>query len=118
MPQALPTTPGYVPRSRSNALKEIVEDHYEELLRVYDEKFRSTYGPLHPRIKDLLEAFTRCGDPHFGFLRLRCCNADCDEKTERIVPFSCKTRIEDGPIVIKGNKKPGGGTETWAECYQ
>ncbi len=36
-----------------------------------------------------------------------------------LVPiFSCKTRIEDGPIVIKGYRKPGGGTETWAECYQ
>ena len=92
MPQALSTTPGYLPRSSSNALKDIVEDHYEELLRIYDEKFRTTYGPLHPRIKDLLEAFTRCGDPHFGFLRLRCCNADCDDKTERIVPFSCKAR--------------------------
>ncbi len=92
MPQALSTTPRYVPRSSSNALKDIVEDHYEELLRVYDEKFRATYGPLHPRIKDLLEAFIRCGDPHFGFLRLRCCNADCGDKTERIVPFSCKAR--------------------------
>ena len=48
MPQALPTTPGYVPRSRSNALKDIVEDHYEELLRVYDEKFRSTYVAVAP----------------------------------------------------------------------
>ena len=93
MPQALPTTPGYVPRSRSNALKDIVVDHYEELLRDYDERFRSAYGPLHPRIKDLLEAFTRSGDPHFEFLRFRCCNVGCDEKTERIVPFSCTTRI-------------------------
>ena len=69
----------------------------EEFLRVYDEKFRTTYGPLHPRIKDLLEAFTRCGDPHFGFLRLRRCNADCGDKTERIVPFSCKEEVFSSP---------------------
>lgn len=36
-----------------------------------------------------------------------------------LVPiFSCKTKVDQGPIVIKGYRKPGGGTETWAECYQ
>ena len=84
---ALPA-PGYRPRSSTNALKEIVEDHLEELLHVYDERFRSNYGPFHPRVKDLLERFTRCGDPHFGFLRLRCTNPDCTSKEEKLVPFS------------------------------
>jgi hypothetical protein len=83
---------GYRPRSATNDLKEIVEDCLEELVRVYDERFRSVYGPLHPRIPELLDRFTRCGDPHFGFLRLRCTNADCRAKEERIVPFSCKSR--------------------------
>ena len=31
--------------------------------------------------------------------------------------FSCKTKLDQGPIVIKGRRKPEGGTETWAECY-
>ena len=35
-----------------------------------------------------------------------------------LVPiFSCKTKIDQGEIVIKGFRKPEGGTETWAECY-
>lgn len=35
-----------------------------------------------------------------------------------LVPiFSCKTKIDQGEIVIKGYRKPEGGTETWAECY-
>jgi len=35
-----------------------------------------------------------------------------------LVPiFSCKTKIDQGEIVIKGFRKPKGGTETWAECY-
>mgnify|MGYP003710157563 CR=1 FL=1 len=80
--------PGYRPRPWTNPLKEIVEDHLEEPLRVYDARFRSTYGPFHPRVNDLLERFTRCGDPHFGFLRLRCTNPDCTSKEERFVPFS------------------------------
>lgn len=36
-----------------------------------------------------------------------------------LVPiFSCKTRIDQGEIVIKGYKKPEGGTNTYAECYE
>jgi hypothetical protein len=84
--------PGYRPRSPTNPLKQVVGDYYEELLKIYDARFASTYGALHPRLKDLFEEFLRCGDPHFGFLRLRCLNPDCPEKGERIVPFSCKGR--------------------------
>ncbi len=36
-----------------------------------------------------------------------------------LVPiFSCKTKIDQGEIVIKGYKKPEGGTDTYAECYE
>jgi hypothetical protein len=37
-----------------------------------------------------------------------------------LVPvFSCKTRIDQGPIIIRGKRKegPGGGTETSAVCF-
>ena len=77
----------YRPRSYTNDLKEIVEDHLDELVRVWDERFGSDHGPLHPRVKDLLERFCRCGDPHYGFLPLRCVNEDCSAKGEKIVPF-------------------------------
>ncbi len=79
---------GYRPRPASNDLKEIVENHLEELLRVWEGRFRKDHGPLHPRLKKLFEAFVRCGDPHFGFLRLRC--PGCAH--ELILPFSCKAR--------------------------
>lgn len=36
-----------------------------------------------------------------------------------LVPiFECDTRIDQGEIVIKGFRKPEGGTETYAECYK
>jgi hypothetical protein len=36
-----------------------------------------------------------------------------------LVPiFSCKTKVDQGEIVIKGYRKPQGGTETYAECYE
>ena len=79
---------GYTPRSFTNTFKEIVEEHLEEMLAVYDERFAATFGPIHPRVKELFERFLRCGDPHFGFMRLHC--AGCGEN--RYVPFSCKTR--------------------------
>ena len=82
----------YRPRSYTNDLKEIVEDHLDDLVRVWDERFAKDHGPLHPRVKDLLERFCRCGDPQFGFLRLRCANEDCTAKGEKIVPYSCKSR--------------------------
>lgn len=31
--------------------------------------------------------------------------------------FSCKTRVDQGEIVIKGYRKPEGGAVTWAECF-
>ncbi len=84
--------PGYVPRGWSNPLKEIIEDYYEELFSIWDERFRSDYGPLHPRLRDLFERFARCGDPHFGFARLKCCHSDCENPGQRILALSCKVR--------------------------
>lgn len=91
MPQAAAQA-GYQPRCSTNQLKEIVEDHLEELFATWDECFRERYGPLPARIRTLLERFLRCGDLHFGFLRLRCTSPDCPEKTELLVPHSCKVR--------------------------
>jgi hypothetical protein len=31
--------------------------------------------------------------------------------------FDCKTRVDQGPIVIKAEPKPDGGTRTYAECF-
>ncbi len=48
---------GYRPRRATEDLKEIVEDHLEELLRVYDDRFAAEYGPMHPRVRDLFERY-------------------------------------------------------------
>ena len=64
----------------------------EELFAVWDERYYKTHGPLHRRVRELCERFLRCGDLHFGFLRLRCTNPDCTRKDEKFLPFSCKTR--------------------------
>jgi hypothetical protein len=89
---SIPAGYQYRPRAATNDLKEIVEDSLEELFQVWDTRFLKEYGPLHPRIRYLCEAFLRCGDPHFGFLRVRCVNPACHKKEEKLVPFSCRTR--------------------------
>ncbi len=94
---ALPALPAgaalrYRPRSASNPLKDIVEDTLEDLLRSWETRFAKDLGSLHPRVKKLFESFTRCGDFHFGFVRLRCVNPDCNKKDEKLLPFSCKVR--------------------------
>ena len=36
-----------------------------------------------------------------------------------LVPvFDCMTKIDQGEIVIHGKRKPEGGAETWADCYE
>jgi len=82
----------YRPRAPSNHLKEIIEDSLEELRRVWDDRFRDKYGPLPARVLTLLSQYLECGDPHYGFVRLRCVNPECRKKEERLVPFSCRAR--------------------------
>ncbi|NCC20922.1 MAG: hypothetical protein EOM26_00500 [Alphaproteobacteria bacterium] len=36
-----------------------------------------------------------------------------------LVPlFSCRTRVDQGEILVKGMLKQDGTTQTWAECYE
>ncbi len=63
---AAAATPGYRPRSYTNDLKDIIEDCLDELVNVWDERFRETYGPLPSCVVDLLRRYVRCGDPHYA----------------------------------------------------
>ena len=60
----------------------------EELTQNYDERLLGTYGPLHPRVRELFERFLRCGDLHFGFMRFYC--DGCGEN--KYIPHSCSVR--------------------------
>ena len=92
LPLRVESTPGYRPRPPTNQLKEIVDDSLEELFRVWDDRFQESFGPLPARVRELCERFLRCGDLHFGFLRLRCVTPECPEKSELLLPFSCRAR--------------------------
>ncbi|MCD4709198.1 MAG: transposase zinc-binding domain-containing protein [Candidatus Sabulitectum sp.] len=54
----------------------------------YDERFAKRYGYWRQVTDEVCEKYLQCGDPHFGFARIRC--EECG--AEYLRPFSCKCR--------------------------
>jgi len=65
-----------------------VEAHFEELEKVWDDRYASRYGFFRPYIMDVIYRYLDCGDLHCGFARVKC--NDCGH--EFLVGFSCKRR--------------------------
>jgi hypothetical protein len=79
----------YRPRQpRESPLFRLVEQHLEEFLRVYEERFAKGHGPLRPVVERVLRGFLACGLVERGFARAECekCHATY------LVPFSCRGR--------------------------
>ena len=54
-------------RPRESPLFRLVEQHLEEFLRVYPERFAKQHGPLRPVVERVLRGFIKCGDAAHGF---------------------------------------------------
>jgi hypothetical protein len=65
-----------------------VEDNFEELEQVYDEKYRKQHGFWRPVIHEVIYKYLDCGDLHQGFARVWC--SAC--RLEFLLPYSCKGR--------------------------
>ena len=79
----------YQPRQpRRSPLWRCVRDHGRAFLTDYDRHHHARDGPLRPVVGEVLEKFTRCGDLHRGFARVRCPHC----QLEYLLAFSCKTR--------------------------
>src|SRR5690554_6319453 len=79
----------YKPRTpRKNKYYRLVEAHHEELEGVWEERYLSKYGFWRPYVKNVIYRYLDCGDPHFGFARVKC--GGCGH--EYLLPFSCKRR--------------------------
>jgi hypothetical protein len=79
----------YRPRSAQNtALYYLVEDHFDELERVWEERYEREHGFWRPVCRRVIEQFLNCGDLRCGFARLRC--PAC--RKELLLPFSCRRR--------------------------
>ncbi|HYR45866.1 MAG TPA: transposase [Thermoanaerobaculia bacterium] len=75
-------------RARESPLFRLVEQHLEEFLRVYPERFAKQHGPLRPVVERVRRGFLTCGLVEHGFARLWC--GTC--RTSVLCPFSCRGR--------------------------
>jgi len=79
----------YQPRKpERTAFYQLLEQHFDDYVYVYEERFEPKAGPLRAVVRPTVEAFFGCGRLHGGFARLRC--PSC--RTEHLVAFSCPTR--------------------------
>jgi len=83
------TAEPYVPRNpRKSQYYQCVEANFEELERVWEERYQRKYGYWRPHVMDVIYKYLDCGDLHQGFARVKC--EDCNH--EYLLPFSCKRR--------------------------
>ena len=63
----------YQPRNpKANAYYRCVEDHFEQLKTIWDERYQSRFGFWRPYVMDVIHRYLNCGDLHFGFTRVKC----------------------------------------------
>lgn len=79
----------YHPREpKKSPLWQILNRHYEDFEKSYDERFEKKFGFFRPVISEVVRAYLRCGDLKDGFARVRC--PKCGH--EYLLQFSCKVR--------------------------
>lgn len=83
------SAPVYRPRKpHLTPFYQCVQDHWEILEGVWEERFRKRFGFLRKHLKQVMVHFLECGDLHAGFARVRC----GESGNEYLLAFSCKGR--------------------------
>jgi len=83
------SVPEYRPRHpEQTEFYQLFENHFDNYVRCYEERFEPHSGPLRPVVVHSVEEFLACGRLQGGFARIRCpkCHA------EHLLAFSCRTR--------------------------
>ena len=79
----------YQPRKpQDSQYYQCIEDHFEELERVYDDRFAKQYGFFRLYVRQVIYRYLDCGILHNGFARVKC--GDCGH--EYLLAYSCKRR--------------------------
>lgn len=88
-PKAAACPVAYRPRNpERTAFYQLLEQHFDDYVYAYEERYEPKAGPLRPVVRPTVEAFWDCGRLHGGFARIRC--PSC--KDEHLLAFSCQTR--------------------------
>ena len=83
------TSPVYRQRNpQASQYYQCVEDHFETLEQVYDERFSKQYGFFRRYVAQVIYRYLDCGILHNGFARVKC--GECGH--EYLLAFSCKRR--------------------------
>jgi hypothetical protein len=81
--------PVYRPRKpQESPYYRCVEDNFETLEQVYDDRFGTQYGFFRAYVRQVIHRFLDCGILHNGFARVKC--EECGH--EYLLAFSCKRR--------------------------
>ena len=84
MPQGV-----YEPRNpKATDFFALVEANFEELERVYEERYQPEHGYWRPVVRDVIYRFLDCADLRLGFARIQC--RSC--RFELLLAYSCKRR--------------------------
>jgi len=79
----------YRPRNaQASPLYRLVEGHFDELERVWEERYEREYGFWRRVVRRVVEQFLDCGDLRCGFARLWC--PSC--RKDLLLPWSCRRR--------------------------
>ena len=73
---------------KAPAIFRLLDGYYKEFRNVYDDRFSKRYGFWRPVTDEVVVKYLQCGDPHYGFARIRC--KECG--SEYLRAFSCKCR--------------------------
>ena len=84
-----PPAPRYRPRHpERTALYRLLEDGFEDYLRVHPDRYEPRWGPLREVVRRDVHAYLACGRLLGGFARIRCPRC----RAEHLLAFSCRTR--------------------------
>jgi len=59
-------------KQQNSKVHECVEDHFEEVEQVYDDRFTAKYGFFRAYVKQVIYRYLDCGMLHNGFVRVKC----------------------------------------------
>ncbi len=76
----------------------LVEEHFEQLERVWEERYQARLGYWRSFVTKVIYKYSECGDPHFGFARVKC--EECNH--EYLLAFPASAVIFAPPATRSG----------------